>query len=253
MALWFGLALMTAAAVWAVLWPLARRRGELRSGSDVAVYREQLTELERDREAGLIGDNEAAAARVEVSRRLIAAADPQTASASSASSVIWQRRSVAIVALVLVPFGAAALYLDLGSPSFPDQPLAPRLAPSRESTSVETPDAPWIDLLQGALARVEATAAVGRQASDEKIPASPELSPDQRNAMIEGMVERLSERLHRDGADPEGWLRLVRSYMVLGQPAKARAAAVDARRALEGDATKLRRLDELLKGLGLKG
>ncbi|TMJ44233.1 MAG: c-type cytochrome biogenesis protein CcmI, partial [Alphaproteobacteria bacterium] len=66
MAVWFGLALMTAAAVGAVLWPLARRRGELRSGSDVAVYREQLTELERDHEAGLIGDNEAAAARVEV-------------------------------------------------------------------------------------------------------------------------------------------------------------------------------------------
>jgi cytochrome c-type biogenesis protein CcmH len=371
MALWFGLALMTAAAVWAVLWPLARRRGELRSGSDVAVYREQLAELERDREAGLIGDKEAAAARVEVSRRLIAAADAQTASASSAPSLIWQRRAVAIVALVLVPFGAAALYLALGSPSLPDQPLAPRLAASRESPSLDTmmarveehlsrhpddgrgweviapvylrlgrfdeavkarrkvlslngasaeresalgealvfaanglvtaeakaaferavaleanaiqaryflglaaeqdgertraaaiwraliesapPDAPWIDLVRDALVRVDAAAASERQASEEKIAASTELSSEQRNAMIEGMVERLSERLHRDGADLEGWLRLVRSYMVLGQPDKARAAVADARRALAGDATKLRRLDELLKGLGVEG
>jgi cytochrome c-type biogenesis protein CcmH len=71
--------------------------------------------------------------------------------------------------------------------------------------------------------------------------------------MIEGTVERLSERLHRDGADVEGWLRLVRSYMVLGQPDKARAAVADARRALAGDATKLQRLDELLKGLGVEG
>ena len=54
------------------------------------------------------------------------------------------------------------------------------------------------------------------------------------------MVERLSERLHRDGGDVEGWLRLVRSYMVLGEPDKARAAIVDARRALAGDAVKLR-------------
>src|SRR6266516_778117 len=108
MAVWFSFSLMPAAAVGAVLLPLARRRGELRSGSDVAVYREQLTEPERDHEAGLIGDNEAAAARVEVSRRLIAAADAQTAPASGASSVIWQRRSVAIVALALMPFGAAA-------------------------------------------------------------------------------------------------------------------------------------------------
>jgi cytochrome c-type biogenesis protein CcmH len=71
--------------------------------------------------------------------------------------------------------------------------------------------------------------------------------------MIQGMVERLAERLHRDGSDIEGWLRLVRSYMVLGQPDKARAAAADARRALAGDPSKLQRLDDLVKGLGLEG
>jgi cytochrome c-type biogenesis protein CcmH len=61
------------------------------------------------------------------------------------------------------------------------------------------------------------------------------------------MVERLSERLHRDGSDVEGWLRLVRSYMVLGEADKARAAVADARRALAGDPNKLRRLDDLAK------
>ena len=71
--------------------------------------------------------------------------------------------------------------------------------------------------------------------------------------MIRGMVERLSERLHRDGSDIEGWLRLVRSYMVLGESDKARSAVADARRALAGDPGKLRRLDELVKGLGLEG
>ena len=49
------------------------------------------------------------------------------------------------------------------------------------------------------------------------------------------MLERLSERLQRDGSDVEGWLRLVRSYMVLGEADKARAAVADARRALAGD------------------
>ena len=85
MTLWFGLALMTAAAVLAVLWPLARRANRLRSGSDVAVYRDQLEEIERDRAAGLIEDKEAAGAQVEVSRRLIAAADAQPAPPSSAA------------------------------------------------------------------------------------------------------------------------------------------------------------------------
>jgi cytochrome c-type biogenesis protein CcmI len=48
------LTLMTAVAVAAVLWPLRRRRG-LSAGSDLAVYRDQLDEIERDRAAGLIG------------------------------------------------------------------------------------------------------------------------------------------------------------------------------------------------------
>jgi cytochrome c-type biogenesis protein CcmH len=374
MTLWFGLALMTAAAVWAVLWPLARRGNELRSGSDVAVYRDQLAEIERDRAAGLIGESEAVGARVEVSRRLIAAADAQTGPPSSVSSATWRRRAVALVALVVLPFGAAAFYLALGSPSLPDQPLAPRLAASRSDPSFDTliaqveehlsrrpedgrgweviapvylrlgrfddavkarrnalrlngatgereaalgealvfaangvvtaeakaaferaialdangvearyflglaaeqdgdysqaaatwralleaapPDAPWIDVLRGALARVNPGGATGSpriDPSDEQVTASRQLGPEQRKAMIEGMVERLSERLHRDGADVDGWLRLVRSYLVLGQPEKARAAVIDARRALAGDAIKLRRLDDLLRGLGLEG
>jgi cytochrome c-type biogenesis protein CcmH len=378
MTLWFGLALMTAAAVWAVLWPLARRTRELRSGSDVAVYRDQLEEIERDRAAGLIEDNAAASAQVEVSRRLIAAADAQAAAPSSAASAGWRRRAVAVVALVLVPLGAAGLYLALGSPSLPDQPLAPRLAGARGNPPIDTliaqvethlernpedgrgweviapvylrlgrfddavkarrnalrlngataeretafgealvfaangvvtaeakaaferavaldangvqaryflglaaeqdgdrtqaatmwralleaapPDAPWVDLLRRALARVDGGAAPADPnsspiagPSDEQVAASSELSPEQRKVMIQGMVERLSERLHRDGADVDGWLRLVRSYMVLGQPEKARAAVVDARRALAGDAIKLRRLDDLLRGLGLEG
>jgi cytochrome c-type biogenesis protein CcmH len=378
MTLWFGLALMTAAAILAVLWPLARRASLSRSGGDVAIYRDQLDEIERDRAAGLIEDNEAASAHVEVSRRLIAAADAQSAPPSDVPSASWRRRAVAIVALVLLPLGATGLYLALGSPLLPDQPLAPRLAAARGNQSVDTlvaqveahlernpedgrgweviapvylrlgrfddavkarrnalrlngttaereaafgealvfaangvvtaeakaafekavaldansvqaryflglaaeqdgdraqaaatwralieaapPDAPWIDLLRRALARVERAGAPGGSSggasggpSDEQVAASSELAPGQRQAMIQGMVERLSERLHRDGADVEGWLRLVRSYVVLGQPDKARAAVVDARRALAGDAIKLRRLDDFLKGLGLEG
>ena len=75
MILWLIFALMTLAAVLAVWWPLARRQKAVRSGSDVAVYRDQLDEIDRDEAASLIGSVEAEAARVEVSRRLIAAAE----------------------------------------------------------------------------------------------------------------------------------------------------------------------------------
>ena len=96
-------------------------------------------------------------------------------------------------------------------------------------------------------------AAVGGGPSEEQVKAAADLSPEQRNTMIRGMVARLSERLNREGSDVEGWLRLVRSYMVLGETDKARAAVVDARRALAGDPAKLQRLDDLVKGLGIEG
>src|SRR6185312_12920396 len=128
MTLWFGVALMTAAAVWAVLWPLARRGRDLRSGSDVAVYRDQLAEIQRDRAAGLIGENEAVGAQVEISRRLIAAAD---------------------AALTLLPLSAATLYLALGSPSLPDQPLAARVAGARGNPAIDTLIAQVEDHLSG--------------------------------------------------------------------------------------------------------
>ena len=92
-----------------------RSRGARRcaTGSDVAVYRDQLDEIERDRAAGLIGEREAEAARVEVSRRLLAAADA-VAPALPPDGASWRRRAAALAALILLPLGAASLYLIAG-------------------------------------------------------------------------------------------------------------------------------------------
>jgi cytochrome c-type biogenesis protein CcmH len=108
-------------------------------------------------------------------------------------------------------------------------------------------DAPWVEFVRGELARVEGGP------NEKDAAAATDLSDEQRAAMIRSMVERLADRLHRDGADLEGWLQLVRSYMVLGEREKAQAAAGDARRAFARDPEKLRQIDELATGLGLKG
>jgi cytochrome c-type biogenesis protein CcmH len=71
--------------------------------------------------------------------------------------------------------------------------------------------------------------------------------------MIRGMVERLAARLHQDGSDPDGWVRLLRSYMVLGESEKVRATFTDARRALQNEPEKLRRFEEGAKSLGIEG
>src|SRR3977135_1317980 len=110
MMLWFAVALMTGAALAAIAWPLTRQARTLRSGSDLAVYRDQLEEVRRDQAAGRIGDTEAEAAQVEVSRRLLAAADAEAAQAAAMPAPGSQRRAVALAALLVVSFRRAGAH-----------------------------------------------------------------------------------------------------------------------------------------------
>lgn len=377
MTLWFVFALMTAAAMFAVLWPLSRRGPEI-GGSDVAVYRDQLDEIGRDRAAGLIGAAEAEAAQVEVSRRLIAAAD--AAEATTADRIeppVWRRRAAVVVAFLLLPAGATLFYLMIGSPQLPGEPLASRervaqnasianlvtqaeahlernpgdargyevlapiylrmgrfadaanarrriLAISGETAERQTdlgealtaanngivtdeakvaferalvldagdirarfftgiaaeqdgqreqaaaiwrgmlekapPGAPWVQVVQQSMARIGAapTAATPSVAatpgpSADDVKASAEMSEADRDEMIRGMVARLADRLKENGDDIEGWQRLLRAYMVMGERDKATAAAADARRAFASDPDKLRRIDDAIKSMGIDG
>jgi cytochrome c-type biogenesis protein CcmH len=367
MTLWFVFALMTAAAIFAVLWPLSRGGRAQNDGSEAAVYKDQLTEIDRDVAADLIGAPEAEAARVEISRRLLGAAesprDPPI------ESNVRLRRLAAVTALVGLPAVAVALYLPLGSPQLGDFPLAQRsrtaaateqldnlvaqveahleknptdgrgwsvLAPvlerlgryddavrafrnsityngdsperradlgealamaaggvitseakaeferavalnaddikanyflgvvaeqdgrSADAASIwhamlaKAPaDAPWRPLVQDALARVGGSTAP--VLSDDTIAAAKDMNETDRVAMIRGMVDRLSARLKQNGDDVEGWLRLVRAYMVMGDQDKAKGALADARQAVANDPERLRQLNEGLKNLGLDG
>jgi len=369
MTLWLLFSLMTAAAIFAVLWPLSRS-GAVRSGNELAVYRDQLDEIARDRASGLIGEAEAEAARIEVSRRLIAAGERQAGKPpNDPQAASWRRRTAAVAALVFVPLIAGSIYLLHGAPQLPGVPRAERiqahdesvqaliakveahleqnpndargwevLAPvylrlgrideavkarrnalrlggetaqrqadlgealvaasngvvtaeakqafdravaldpgdprsrfylglaaqqdgdSAKATEIwqallkDAPaDAPWIPAVRQALASLGKEAPiVGNAApSSQDIAAAKEMTEAQRNEMIRGMVARLADRLKQDGSDVEGWLRLVRAYMVLGERDKASGAVGDARRALAGDADKVRRIEDLAKGLGL--
>ncbi|HEY7247932.1 MAG TPA: c-type cytochrome biogenesis protein CcmI [Xanthobacteraceae bacterium] len=383
MTLWIVFACMTGTALCAVLWPLRRRdvAAAAQAGNDSAVYRDQLYEIERDLAAGSLGEGEAQAARIEVSRRLLAAEeagarapDAATSRQRGADDPRRSRRLSAAVAAIVLTFGAAGLYLVLGSPGLPGQPLAERLAKAHGAAdSIEAlfkrveehlaqhpedgrgweliapvymrlgryadavkaranalrllgptaqrqadlgeamvaagngvvtvqakeafdaatgldpsnvsarfyeglaaeqdggreeaariwrallADAPegaqWTGFVREALARLESSGAEQAPAASAPAPSSPSASaaPQSQDQMIRGMVERLAARLQQDGSDPDGWVRLVRSYMVLGERDKARAALADARRALQSDPDKLRRFEEGAKSLGIDG
>jgi cytochrome c-type biogenesis protein CcmH len=367
MTLWFVFALMTAAAIFAVLWPLGRGGRPQSQGSEAAVYRDQLAEIDRDVAAGLIGSSEAEAARVEISRRLLTAAAGERDLPIASNTGL--RRSAAILALVGLPVVAVAFYLPLGSPRLNDFPLAERtrtpdagqpldnlvaqvkahleknptdgrgwnvLAPvlarlgryeeavrayrnsityngdsperradlgealaaaaggvvtaeakaeferavalnpdevkasyflglsaeqdgrGNEATSIwrgmlakAPPEAPWRPLVQAALARVGGVSVPALP--DDAVAAAKDLNEADRGAMIRGMVERLAVKLKQNGDDVDGWLRLVRAYMVMGDRDKARGALTDARQAVANDAERLRQLNDGLKNLGLDG
>jgi cytochrome c-type biogenesis protein CcmH len=377
MTLWFVFALMTAAAIFAVLLPLGVGDRAQTGGSETTVYKDQLAEIDRDVAAGLIGATEADAARVEISRRLLAAAD-QTRDPPVQSNTRL-RRSAALLSLVGLPVLAVAVYLPLGSPRLGDFPLAQRarapdatqpldalvaqveqhleknpadargwtvLAPvlarlgrfddaahayrnaiayggetadrradlgeviaagaggvvtaeakgeferaqalqaeepkasyflglaaeqdgrKADAASIwrallsKTPrNAPWRPLIEAALMRVGVPGAPAPGAPEPGAPALPDgamaaakdMSDSDRGAMIRGMVERLATRLKQNGDDVEGWLRLVRAYMVMGDRDKAQGALSDARQAVANDAERLRQLNEGLKKLGLDG
>src|SRR3546814_18632285 len=70
----------------------------------------------------------------------------------------------------------------------------------------------------------DAPAEVPRGPAAGDIEAVQSMTPEERQAFIRTMVDQLAARLEAEPADPDGWLRLARSYLVLGDADKARAA-----------------------------
>jgi cytochrome c-type biogenesis protein CcmH len=111
-------------------------------------------------------------------------------------------------------------------------------------------DAPWRNAVEQAVAQVEAQAGAGPGPSAEDIAAAGELSRDDRQAMIDGMVARLAERLEREPHDVAGWLQLIRAYSVLGRHEEAVEAAGRALQAVHQEEDR-RRIETLVADLGL--
>jgi cytochrome c-type biogenesis protein CcmH len=202
MSLWPVLAAMTALGLALVLAPLVRRPGAVaaRREHDLSVYRAQLGELEREAERGLLGPGEAAAARLEIERRMLAADAEERAEAPASPAAARRRWALAAVLLVALPAVSATLYGRLGRPDLPAAPLAGR---GERAPAVAGEAAP------GGAARVPPVATI---------------------------IARLEERVAGDPNDLEGWLRLGRAHELDGNPAEAakaygRAVALDARNA----------------------
>lgn len=138
MLLWVVLACLTAIVLLVLLRPLAGAGTADRAPEafDAAVYRDQLNEIEGDRARGLIGVEEAEAARVEIARRLLAA-DSKARASDRAKNHGARARAAMIGIGAALPLLALGLYLTYGSPRLPDQPLAARLQDPASDRNLE--------------------------------------------------------------------------------------------------------------------
>lgn len=137
------LALAACMALALVLVPMVRARAQEphRGNFDQAVYRDQLRELDRDVARGVLNDAEAASARLEIQRRLLAAgAIPDHVARVGGSPI------AAVAIALVIAAGSGGMYLWLGAPTVPDMPITSR------KIAVTTPDlgADHVDLAAAA-------------------------------------------------------------------------------------------------------
>jgi cytochrome c-type biogenesis protein CcmH len=328
--------------------------------------------LARDREAGLIGSDEAELARAEIARRMLAASAADQAVAERTPKRLLSNRLAQAFIFLCLPAVGLCLYLTTGSPGVPAQPLAARLADPGDDVNIliakaenhlalnpqdgagwdllapiymrhgrvddavaaydrairllgPTParmggyaealvaqagglvtseaqnalqkalaldpddprsafylalglkqegkhtdalaafrklaerspaDAPWLSLVNQHIAELAAApagpgpAAPGNPAPGD-IAAAEEMNAGDRQAMIRGMVDSLASRLKEDPANLEGWMRLIRSYVVLDQRDRAKDALHDGLRAFPETGEQGKQLLALARELGI--
>ncbi|MGI9378674.1 MAG: c-type cytochrome biogenesis protein CcmI [Methyloligellaceae bacterium] len=144
MILWLIFAALTAVAIIGVFWPFLRplhASGNWRE-FDTQVYKDQLAEVDADLDRGLIDATQAEAARIEISRRLLAnedviksAKDNKGAKVAGARSFLAQ--PAVIVAGLFIPAASLALYLSYGAPGLPGQPFVARMQAPPNTQSID--------------------------------------------------------------------------------------------------------------------
>jgi cytochrome c-type biogenesis protein CcmH len=374
MIFWIAVAALAAVVTYVVTSPLTKdaAAGQDAGAADLAVYKDQLVEIDADYARGTISDVEAEAARAEVGRRVLRRVDRCDGSPeASAPGSAWIKRIYLITTLTL-PLVSVGLYVWLGAPGMPGVPLEDRLARSSATATPddlvakvearlrehpedgkgwdviapiylaqnkfdqaaaayadamkilgETPtrlmgfanariraengmvpddarkalqtataadpkareprmwlalakeqdgkildaaadyraliaeapaDAPWRAALQDRLARLEASTTAGATANKPTVPGSgnvEDMSDAERQALIDKMVGGLADRLRSNPKDKEGWLKLIRSYQMLGRKDAAVKAFADAKAGLAGDDTAVAEVDAFARQLGI--
>lgn len=250
--IWLLLALIAVAVIGLLLLPLFRQgvRREDRHRREIAIYNDQLAELQREAGAGLISAEAAAAAKLEIERRILATGEGQNGAVRPTEPAASGARLAAVVLVAsLAPLAAFAIYLATGAPNEPSYPYSAEADRSAdavtaaemtvlvEKLAVHLEQAPnnvegWKLLARsyGALQRpADAAAAYGRAL--DLTPADMEVAADYGEALTQttdGTVpqkagELFAQANRADPAAPKPRFYLALATAQAGQPREALA------------------------------
>ena len=157
-----------------------------RAEFDVTVYKDQLLELDRDMQRGILNADEATAARTEIERRILTLADDAEATTKQAEELKPEALSPAAIGLALItPSAALVAYIVIGTPELPNLPYAER------DIAAET-----------------------RQVAERR-----------RAQEMEALAQRLAKRLQTEPDNLQGWMLLSEFYTTMGRTADALEAS----------------------------
>jgi cytochrome c-type biogenesis protein CcmH len=105
------------------------------ASKDLLIYKDQLVEVEKDLEKGVLSKSESDAARIEVSRRILLADKRSKLEKQTVSISQNHNKLITFIILIFILAGSFSIYAFLGNPSLPDMPLQARLAEIKENRS----------------------------------------------------------------------------------------------------------------------
>lgn len=189
---WIITVTLTIVAAGLLVVPLMRRSDEpVSDNNEIGIYRDQLAEVERDLERGVLDASEAERTRTEISRRLLSA--DKATSAASGDGPAGIGRVAAVMSFLLICVVTLGTYLEVGAPGVPDLALKDRIAAGDE-------------IRANRMSQAEA---------EELALALPRPETDAPADYLE-MVQQLRDIVPTRPDDAEGWRLLARHEAALG-------------------------------------
>ncbi|WP_085901789.1 c-type cytochrome biogenesis protein CcmI [Kiloniella majae] len=183
MIFWALIGTLTALSLLVLIKPLAKKAETAPADtaeSDLAVYKDQLKEIDKDLKAGNIAEAQAEIARIEIQRRILNAGQEQSASTKGQPLSPNAMKGLLGSLIVAFPIAGLALYMYLGQPGIPGMPLAERDITAERMAIAQQQD-------------------------------------NQRNTEMMALAQKLQTRLENEPQNLEGWMLLGSTYAEIGQ------------------------------------